>query len=139
MERPARGEGGGAKLSTRDNNTTYASALLQLLDLLDALYSKVGRIFNFKTLAVLKESMDTAAQDSVVQDGGVSGQEGYCPDVDSCGENARPEVMACPEVGEGILMWNIAWCPLLQGKLFPLTTSCSLLGSLGKRYRSFVQ
>jgi hypothetical protein len=41
QDRPGRGEGGGAR-----GDTTYASAVLQLLDLLDALYSKVGAIFD---------------------------------------------------------------------------------------------
>lgn len=82
LDRPVKGEGGVVKMggARGDSNTTYASALLQLLDLLDALYSKVRGIFDGKELAC-------------------------------------PEVEGCPEVGEGVLMWNTAWCPLLQGNL----------------------
>lgn len=106
--------------STRDSNTTYASSLLQLLDLLDALYSKVGQIYDAKTLAGLICRSTESRVDH--QDTGESSKEcgsgqggGYCPDVDV------GVVAAATAVGLGVdgcgLMWSLAWSPLLQGQL----------------------
>ena len=87
------GGGGGKKFGgAGDSDTTYASCLLMLLDLLDALYSKVGNIFDSKAIAKLKEVTS--------QDGGETpGQEGCCPKAPG-------------------LMWILAWCPILQGQQF---------------------
>ncbi len=110
-----------------DSDTTYTSSLLQLLDLLDAMHSKVARIFDSKALTRLKSSMQGAVQDSTVQDGtvqdstvqdgtAVSRGEGYCPDVDT----ACPEKVASFKLEESVgvdSIWSITWCPLLQGQL----------------------
>ena len=104
------------EVASLDSSTTYVSSLLQLLDLLDALYSKVGHIFSSEALNQLKNRTNST-DDSGDQDnkgsGGISGQGGsYCPVADMTEET-------CPGgVENGIgggLMWKVAWCPLLQG------------------------
>ena len=112
------GEVGGAKAS---RGSTYGSVLLQLLDLLDALYSKVGGIFDSASLSSLKsrlaESSGAKTADSSSSSKMGSGRgEGYCPDVDGSDGGGGGGALGRPEVSESVLMWSVTWCPLLQGQ-----------------------
>ena len=73
----------------------------------------MGQIYDAKTLASLTCRTESCAD----QDTGEScdsGQGGYCPDVDAAG--VVPASTGHRDGGCG-LMWNLAWCPLLQGEL----------------------
>ena len=80
---------------------TYATASLRLLDLLDALYARVGHIFDSDTVARIQEGR-------VAMDNGVakSGQNVYAPATDR-------EVVK----DKGGVLWCVAWRPLLQGEV----------------------
>ena len=88
----------------REGNVTYTTASLQLLDLMDALYSRVVRIFDEKTVARLQ-----------------SGSIGQPSETKGDIEISVPQLY-CPEAGQDkstrtscSLLWHLAWCPLLQG------------------------
>ena len=88
----------------REGNVTYTTASLQLLDLMDALYSCVVRIFDEKTVARLQ-----------------SGSIGQPSETKGDIEISVPQLY-CPEAGQDkstrtscSLLWHLAWCPLLQG------------------------
>ena len=99
-------------MAGEDSSVTYASSLLQLLDLLDALFSKVGQIFNLKSPEALMEEVMAHNRDELDRVGGASaddiGGDYYCPDIDVISDG-RLQLEGCG------LMWKIAWCPILQG------------------------
>ena len=84
---------------------TYMSSLLKLLDLIDTLYFKVGKVLDSKTVSRLMGEVDSRTQDDKDEDG--SGQDSYCPALDMTDECARTEKCG--------LVWHVARCPLLQG------------------------
>ena len=98
------------------NSLTYGTSSLRLLDLLDALYSKVGRIFDKEGTARLQgewstfvNKVDIAKSESVLKTG-EDKRKVYCPEVDQQGISSRRS----GSDGCGIL-WHVAWCPILQG------------------------
>ncbi len=106
-KRSNKGEG---KAVSTESNITYASSLIKLLDLLDALYFKVGRIFDDQALSALRSELGAGGkeEEEVIKNG-----EGYSPEADAIvikrGCNGGKDFSDSP------LMWEIAWCPLLQG------------------------
>ena len=105
------------------NGSSYGTASLRLLDLLDALYSKVGRIFNKEAVARLQGEWDSLVGGvaSIKEGEGVGEIESkldsssgklYCPEVDQDGfTSGRPRRDGCS------VLWHVAWCPILQGNL----------------------
>ena len=83
---------------------------MQLLDLLDALYSKVGQIFDEKTVENIQTKLNAASQLSVNEK--QSGRFGSVSDMsmDSLRSSSYPAMSGCG------LTWKLAWCPILQGK-----------------------
>ncbi|XP_064404547.1 Golgi-specific brefeldin A-resistance guanine nucleotide exchange factor 1-like isoform X2 [Halichondria panicea] len=80
------------------NSLTYATSSLRLLDLLDALYTRVPHVYDEQAVAELHRSVAN----------GDSGTESglYSPASDKEGtEGEQP----------GGLLWQVAWRPLLQG------------------------
>ena len=101
------------------NSLTYGTASLRLLDLLDALYSKVGRIFDKEAAARLLSEWNAfigradSARKVNVPKTEEAREKVYCPEVDQ--DNAtsgRPGSDGCS------LLWHVAWCPILQGTSF---------------------
>ena len=100
------------------SSLTYGTASLRLLDLLDALYSKVGRIFDKEATARLQSEWsafinraDSARSENVSKTEEVRGKI-YCPEVDQdSASSARSGSDGCS------LLWHVAWCPILQGNL----------------------
>ena len=102
------------------NSSSYGTASLRLLDLLDALYSKVGRIFDKEAVTRLQSEWNalvgrapaTTKDDSQEKAEEASSEKPYCPEVDQNGAIAsgRPGNDGCS------LLWHVAWCPILQGK-----------------------
>ena len=121
------------------SSLTYTTVSLRLLDLLDALYSRVGRIFDSETVTKLKseltslenrakantkpgtqgEGRSQAASSTDVAQGTTtegrpanptSPRHPYCPEADQ-------DKGSCPRttVTTSGLLWHVAWCPLLQG------------------------
>ena len=121
------------------SSLTYTTVSLRLLDLLDALYSRVGRIFDSETIIKLRNEMtslenrakvntkpDTQREDrsqdissSDITQGtrsegrptsSTSPRHPYCPEADQ-------DKGSCPRtaVTTSSLLWHVAWCPLLQG------------------------
>ena len=101
------------------NSLTFGTASLRLLDLLDALYSKVGRIFDKEATARLQSELSAFASraDSARSENTSSKTEEvqrkiYCPEVDQ--NNASSSWR--PSGSDGCsLLWHVAWCPILQG------------------------
>ena len=121
---PTRGTSKSPKTDSSDksraSSLTYGTASLRLLDLLDALYSKVGRIFDKEAVARLQSEKNAfvGAGDSLrngeseVAD---TSSKVYCPEVDQDGARSRPPG------GDGCsLLWQVAWCPILQGIVVPI-------------------
>ena len=100
------------------NSLTYGTASLRLLDLLDALYSKVGRIFDKEATARLQSEWsafisraDSARSENLSKMDEARGRV-YCPEVDQDNASSgRPGSDGCG------LLWHVAWCPILQGSL----------------------
>ena len=89
-----------------DKTVSYTTSSLRLLDLLDTLYSRVGTVFDQQSLAELQRELDQS-------DCSRGSRDSYCPEVDGEPLPGRPE-----PASEGCgLMWELAWCPLLQGEL----------------------
>ena len=80
------------------NSLTYATSSLRLLDLLDALYTRVPHVYDEQAVAELHRS---------VANGNGGTESGlYSPASDKEGtEGEQP----------GGLLWQVAWRPLLQG------------------------
>ena len=105
------------------NGSSYGTASLRLLDLLDALYSKVGRIFNKEAVARLQGEWNSLVGGVASKKGGegvgeieskLDGSSGklYCPEVDQDGfTSGQPRRDGCS------VLWHVAWCPILQGNL----------------------
>jgi hypothetical protein len=100
------------------NSLTYGTASLRLLDLLDALYSKVGRIFDKEATARLQSELSAfVGRSNSPRSENVSSKAEemrgkiYCPEVDQDGSTSsrRPGSDGCS------LLWHVAWCPILQG------------------------
>ena len=88
-------------------------------DSLDALYSKVGRIFDKEAAARLLSEWNAfigradSARKVNVPKTEEAREKVYCPEVDQ--DNAtsgRPGSDGCS------LLWHVAWCPILQGTSF---------------------
>ena len=123
---PTRGTSRSSKTENAEvsgsSSATYATASLRLLDLLDALYSKVGRIFNKDTLSRLQSEWNTYVSRVSAVEGTVSGESEskdtstkvYSPeaDIDRSSLSGRLGNDGCS------LLWHVAWCPILQGKLY---------------------
>ena len=124
MPSPTRGTSKSPKVESGDkpgaktnNSLTYATASLRLLDLLDALYSKVGRIFNKEAVARLQKEWNasvtraTATENDRETETKGTSVKVYCPEVDQGKTvSGRPDSDGCS------LLWHVAWCPILQGK-----------------------
>lgn len=109
-------ESGGEKSGT--NSSTYGTTSLRLLDLLDALYSKVGRIFHKEAVARLQGEWNAAVsrpdgmKNSKSETANTTAKV-YCPEADQNGSTSgRRGCDGCS------LLWHVAWCPILQGKMF---------------------
>lgn len=108
--KPESGEKSGA------TSSTYGTTSLRLLDLLDALYSKVGRIFDKEAVARLQSEWNAAlsgpsdtlkTSESETTD---TTAKVYCPEADQDGATSgRRGCDGCS------LLWHVAWCPILQG------------------------
>ena len=79
------------------NSLTYATSSLRLLDLLDALYTRVLHVYDDQAVAKLHGMVARGNKETK------SGQ--YAPESD---REALKE--------EGGLLWQLAWRPLLQGE-----------------------
>ena len=122
---PTRGTTKSPKTETGEksgaNSLTYGTASLRLLDLLDALYSKVERIFDKEATARLQSEWsafisrtDSARNENISKTEEVRGKF-YCPEVDQDSSiSGRPGCDGCS------LLWHVAWCPILQGNLMIL-------------------
>jgi len=126
------------------SSLTYTTVSLRLLDLLDALYSRVGRIFDAKTIANLQEeikSMEKRAKtqpkpesDETQHEDQPSLQPGLSSTSANQGTSTQDRLASpplprpyCPEADQDRasfpgaamtssgLLWHMAWCPLLQG------------------------
>ena len=85
---------------------------MQLLDLLDALYSKVGQIFDEKTVENIQTKLNAASQLSVNEK--QSGRFGSVSDMSM--DSLRSSSSSYPAMSGCGLTWRLAWCPILQGK-----------------------
>ncbi len=89
---------------------TYDTASLRLLDLLDALYTRVPHVFDDETVAKLR---------GPVANGNEAVEKGqYLPESDN-------EGLWC----EGGLLWQLAWRPLLQGEQWTMLQVPYLAGN----------
>ncbi len=105
--------------SKQNSKLTYATASLRLLDLLDALYTRVPHVFDDQTVAKLHGQVFNG-------NGGVkSGQ--YLPESDIEGQRS------C----EGGVLWQVAWRPLLQGG-FIINNTCTQLRQCKHNYHSII-
>ena len=104
-------ETGGGKSSFDSTSPSYGSSLLQLLDLLDALYAKVGLIFDEKTLACFREQLEVADRTSLAGKHSI----GRFSSVNGGSKDNLYNGSFLPSEGCG-LMWQLAWCPILQGE-----------------------
>ncbi len=131
-----------AHSDSEGKGATYTTASLQLLDLMDTLYSRVGRIFDEKAVARLQSETEAAVRgleslhNGQVMSSDLSIESGE-QDTSSGARSTADQVLAasspshppppptCPQASEDFavlpsghacgLMWHIAWCPLLQG------------------------
>ena len=99
------------------NSSTYGTTSLRLLDLLDALYSKVGRIFHKEAVARLQGEWNAAVSrpDAVKNSESETADamaKVYCPEADQDGLASRGR--GCDGCS---LLWHVAWCPILQGNV----------------------
>ncbi len=90
------------------NNLTYATSSLRLLDLLDALYTRVPHVYDEQAVAKL--------HGLVANGNGVTESGLYSPESDK--EGTEGEL--------GGLLWQVAWRPLLQGSLDYVVSTCVL-------------
>ena len=122
---PTRGTTKSPKTETGEksgaNSLTYGTASLRLLDLLDSLYSKVGRIFDKEASARLQSEWSAfiSRADSKRSENASKTEEArgkiYYPEVDQDSATLRhPGSDGCS------LLWHVAWCPILQGDLMIL-------------------
>lgn len=86
-------------------NQSYTTSSLQLLDLMDTLFSRIGRIFTKEAVARLETE---AKADNVI-----SG-ESEIEALQGCGGVDKSSQMKSA-ANSGGLLWQMAWCPLLQG------------------------
>jgi len=97
--------------SESNTSSSYGSSLLQLLDLLDVLYSKVGQIFDKKTIEGIGRALASESQSLQGDSRQATGRFG------SVSESSMDSLRG----GGGSvssdysLMWRMAWCPILQG------------------------
>ena len=116
---PTRGTSKSPKIESPEasgsNSSTYGTASLRLLDLLDALYSKVGRIFDKETVARLQSDWSSfVSRASATEraneelESGDAAAKVYSPEAD-IDRSSR---------GDGCsILWHVAWCPILQGEI----------------------
>ena len=97
------------------NSSTYGTTSLRLLDLLDALYSKVGRIFHKEAVARLQSEWNAAVNRPDTMKNSESADttaKVYSPEADQNGSTSgRRGCDGCS------LLWHVAWCPILQGNV----------------------
>jgi brefeldin A-resistance guanine nucleotide exchange factor 1 len=91
---------GDSSTATDRENQSYTTASLQLLDLMDTLFSRIGRVFTPEAVGLLKKEFEV---------------EGSKATVHTALPQSEPIMKPVTGCGGGGLLWRIAWCPLLQG------------------------
>jgi brefeldin A-resistance guanine nucleotide exchange factor 1 len=91
---------GDSSTATDRENQSYTTASLQLLDLMDTLFSRIGRVFTPEAVVLLKKELEV---------------EGSKATVHTALPQSEPNLKPGTGCGGGGLLWRIAWCPLLQG------------------------